>query len=318
MSPHRSLSVVIPVHCEETQLRELLASVSHALATTPLRRHDLIVVDDGSTDGSWPLLQDLAREHPELTALRLARRFGKEAALAAGLDEARGDGVLVMDGDLQHPPELIPALLAPWLDGRADVVEAVKRQRGRESRLYRLAADGFTRIASRLSGTDLRGATDFKLLDRAVVDEWKRMREHNLFFRGMVGWLGFRHEVVPFDVPDRTGGRSGFGLRNLLSIANTAITAFSTTPLRVVTVLGLLFLLGSVVLAVQTLSLFFSGEAVSGFTTVILLLLITGSAVMIGLGVIGEYIARIYHEVKHRPRYVTAERIGSARDDGGP
>src|SRR5262245_58969589 len=211
-----------------------------------------------------------------------------------------------MDGDGQHPPSLIPELVRAWQAGSVDVVEAVKQERGDESWLQRLSARGFNALTSRLSGYDLREATDFKLLDRSVVAEWRAMPERNLFFRGMVAWLGFRHVQVPFSVSTRAGGSSSFTPRALVSLGLTAITAFSTVPLRLVTLVGGLFLLVSVALGVQTLWMWGSGRAVSGFTTVILLLLVLGSALLIGLGVIGEYLARIYQEVKGRPRYVAA------------
>ena len=304
------LDVVIPVHCEEEALPPVVAAIGAELAALEVDWR-IVVVDDGSSDGTWRSIQALCAADARLAGVRLSRRFGKESAVSAGLELADADAVLVMDGDGQHPPALIPELVRAWRAGSVDVVEAVKRERGDEPWLQRLSARLFYALTSRLSGYDLREATDFKLLDRAVVEEWRALPERNLFFRGMVAWLGFRHAQVPFSVSPRAGGRSHFTPWALLNLALTAVTAFSTVPLRLVTLVGGLFLLFSLGLGLQTLWVWSSGRAVSGFATVILLQLVLGSALLIGLGVVGEYLARIYQEVKGRPRYVAAERIGA-------
>jgi glycosyltransferase involved in cell wall biosynthesis len=304
------LDVVIPVHCEEEALPGVVAAVGAELAALDVQ-YRVIVVDDGSNDGTWQAIEALCKAEPQVAGVRLSRRFGKESAVSAGLELVDADAVLVMDGDGQHPPSLIPELVRAWRAGAADVVEAVKRERGDESWLHRVSARAFYALTSRLSGYDLREATDFKLLDRRVLDEWRALPERNLFFRGMVAWLGFRRERIPFSVSPRAGGKSRFTPWALLNLGLTAVTAFSTVPLRLVTLVGGLFLLFSFALALQTLWVWGSGRAVSGFTTVILLLLVLGSALLLGLGVIGEYLARIYQEVKGRPRYVSAERVGA-------
>lgn len=304
------VSVVIPAYCEEEQLPHVVAAVRSELSGVDAR-FEIIVVDDGSTDATWAVLESLCADVPELRGLRLSRNFGKEAALSAGLDEACGEAVIVMDADLQHPPALIPELLAAWQAGGVDVVEAVRAARGGESLAARLGARVFYWLSSWLSGYDLRGSTDFKLLDRRVVATWHRFAERSLFFRGLVPWMGFNRVKVPFDVPGRTRGESSWTFISLVGLAATAVTAFSSFPLRVVTLGGLAFLVGAALLGVQTLVNWAVGEDVSGFATVILLQLIIGSAVMIALGVIGEYIARIYEEVKGRPRYVSADRCGA-------
>jgi glycosyltransferase involved in cell wall biosynthesis len=304
------LDVVIPVHCEEEALAGVVAAVGAELAKLGAA-YRIVLVDDGSSDGTWRVIERLCHEDERVAGVRLSRRFGKEAAVSAGLELADADAVLVMDGDGQHPPSLIPELVAAWRAGSIDVVEAVKRERGNEPWLHRASARAFTAVTSRLSGYDLREATDFKLLDRRVLAEWRALPERNLFFRGMVAWLGFRRVQVPFSVSPRAGGASRFTPWALLNLGLTAVTAFSTVPLRLVSLVGGLFLLFSVALGLQTLWMWGAGHAVSGFTTVILLLLVLGSAVLIALGVIGEYLARIYQEVKGRPRYVAAERIGA-------
>lgn len=305
------MSVVIPAHCEEQQLPLVVAAVHEELEGTG-ESFEIVVVDDGSTDGTWAVLQSLCSDYPVLRGVRLSRNFGKEAALSAGLDEASGEAVIVMDADLQHPPSLIPEMLEAWADGEVDVVDAVKDARGDEPLTAALGARVFYALSSWLSGYDLRGSTDFKLLDRRVVETWRRLGERSLFFRGMVPWMGFTRVEIPFQVSGRTGGESSFSWLALLGLAATAVTAFSSFPLRVVTLGGLAFLVGAALLAVQTLVNWATGQDVSGFATVILLQLIIGSAVMIALGVIGEYVARIYEEVKARPRYIASDRCGAS------
>jgi glycosyltransferase involved in cell wall biosynthesis len=269
--------------------------------------YELVLVDDGSSDGTWKLLQASVDEFSNVRAIRLSRRFGKELALCAGLERARGDAVVVMDGDLQHPPRLIPEMVRCWEEEGFDVVEGVKQHRGEESRSYRVQTRLYYVLLRSLSGIDLRGASDFKLMDRKVVEAWGRMGERNVFFRGMSAWLGFQRKRLFFNVERRVGGGTAWSPLGLIRLAINGITSFSSLPVHIITVMGVVFLLFSLILGVSSLLQWFSGEAVTGFTTVNLLLLIIGSMLMIGLGIIGEYIAKIYEEVKGRPRYVIAE-----------
>jgi glycosyltransferase involved in cell wall biosynthesis len=303
------LSVVIPLWQEERHLEQSIATIRAALA--PFEGdHELILVDDGSTDDTWRVLRAAAAAHPEIQALRLSRNFGKELALCAGLERARGDAVVVMDGDLQHPPQLISEMVRAWEGEGYEVVEGVKRGRGGESSWRRGEALLFYDLLRRLSGIDLRDASDFKLLDRKVLSAWTEMPERNVFFRGMSAWLGFRRKQIPFDVARRAAGSSGWPGARRAKLAVQGITAFSTLPMHAVTLMGVAFLVFAVVLGVYSVVLWAQGVALTGFTTVNLLLLIIGSMIMIGLGIIGEYIARIYDEVKGRPRYVVAETAG--------
>ena len=309
MSELPSISVVIPAYCEEAQLPLVVRAVDSELDALELP-YEILVIDDGSTDQTWTVLQDLCTTHPKLRGMRLSRNFGKEAALSAGLNEVYGEAVIVMDGDMQHPPSLIPKMVESWRAGRGDIIEGVKQDRGNERLAATLGAKAFYSLSSWLSGYDLHGSTDYKLLDRRVVDHWRALGERNLFFRGIVAWLGFERASIPFSVPDRAGGDSRWSFFNLLVLAGTAVTAFSSFPLRLVTLAGLAFLAGAFVMTLNTLYQWASGVDVSGFATVIILLLIIGSTVMVALGIIGEYVARIYEEVKQRPRYVTAARCG--------
>lgn len=310
-----TLSVVIPVYREGGHLAATLPLIRAELDACEVD-YELLFVDDGSPDDTWQVILEQSRAEPRIRALRLSRNFGKEAALAAGLEQAAGRAIVVMDGDLQHPPSLIRDMLRHWRDG-AEVVEAVKEDRGRETLASRVRANLFYALFTKLTGFDLQGASDFKLLDRKVLDAWKGMGERNLFFRGMTAWLGFRHVRIPFTVRDRAEGRSGWSVAALARLALNAVTAFTSAPLYLLNTAGLGFLAFAVVVGLQTLTIWASGRAVDGFTSVILLLLIVGSAVMLGLGIIGVYLARIYEEVKNRPRFVVSERIdGPARGTG--
>jgi len=305
------ISVVIPLYNEGSQLSELLGDLKRALQDVGCR-FEVVIVDDGSSDDTWTKVKDEARICPDLRAIRLSRNFGKELALCAGLERARGDAVIVMDGDGQHPASLLPLLIENWRTSGADVVEAVKRRRGRESLASKFGALTFYVILNKLSGFDLKGASDFKLIDRRVLDTWLAMHERNVFFRGMTAWMGFRTIQIPFEVGPRRAGKSGWSYLRRAKLALIGITTFSSFPLHLVTFAGVIFFLFAVGLGIQTLYLKLAGRAFTGFATVILLELIIGSLLMISLGIIGEYLARIYEEVKGRPRYIVSESIDLA------
>ena len=220
-----------------------------------------------------------------------------------------------MDSDLQHPPELIPEMVRLWREEYWDVVEGIKKTRGTESLINRIGARFFYRTLSGLSGYNLYGSSDFKLLDRKVMDAWLDMRERNTFFRGMISWLGYRRKQITFSVARRRLTRSRWSFFGLFRLAVIAITAFSSLPLQAVTILGGLFLLCAMLFSAYALVLYFIGLAFPGFTTVIILELLIGGVLMVSLGIIGTYIAQIYQEVKYRPRYVVAETLTSHRSD---
>jgi glycosyltransferase involved in cell wall biosynthesis len=302
------ISVVIPLYNEGSHLRELVSDLRKALQQTGCR-FEIVVIDDGSSDDTWAKIKDEARMCSDLRAIRLSRNFGKELALCAGFERAQGNAVIVMDGDGQHPPSLLPLMIETWRTSGADIIEAVKRRRGRESLASKFGALTFYVILNKLSGFDLKGASDFKLIDHRVLDTWLTMRERNVFFRGMTAWMGFRTVRIPFEVAPRRAGKSGWSYLRRAKLALIGITTFSSFPLRLVTFAGMIFFLFAVGLGVQTLYLKLAGRAFTGFATVILLELIIGSLLMISLGIIGEYLARIYEEVKGRPRYIVSESI---------
>ena len=302
------ISIVIPLYKEAANLRPLLSAIRAALDRTGCR-FELILVDDGSPDETWSIIAEEAKALTTLRGLRLSRNFGKESALCAGLDQARGDAVIVMDGDGQHPPELLPEMVRLWQTKGADIVEAVKTTRGPESVSQRLAALMFYVVLNKLAGVNLKGMSDFKLMDRRALDAWLQMEERNVFFRGMTAWLGFSRVQIPFEVPVRAAGKTGWSFPTRFKLALTGLSAFSWLPLQFVTLAGLLFFVFSILFGIYTLVLQLAGRSVSGFATVILLLLIIGSLLMLSLGIIGEYLARIYEEVKRRPRYIVASSI---------
>jgi glycosyltransferase involved in cell wall biosynthesis len=302
------LSVVVPVFHEGVQLSAFLASVRDFLCQCSLP-YELVLVDDGSPDETWRVIVGEAKTSQVIRALRLSRNFGKESALCAGLEHARGDAVIVMDADGQHPPSLLPDIVRMWQNSGADIVEAVKRKRGSESLSSKIGALLFYFILNKLSGFHFKGASDFKLMNRKALDAWLRMHERNVFFRGMTVWMGFTTVQIPFEVVPRSTGQSTWSVFKRLKLALIGITAFSSFPLHLVTFAGVIFFALSVLLGIETLYLKLAGRAVSGFATVILLELIIGSFLMISLGIIGEYLARIYEEVKGRPRYIVAESI---------
>jgi polyisoprenyl-phosphate glycosyltransferase len=309
-----TLSIVIPVCNESDQLAQNLSLV-HAEASKTGLPLEIVVIDDGSTDATWQTLQGLTQQIRELKALRFSRNFGKEAAICAGLGYSHGQACIVMDSDLQHPPAVIPEMVRLWKDEKWDIVEGIKKTRGAEPLINRLSARFFYRTLSGLSGYDLYGSSDYKLLDRKVVEAWLDMRERNTFFRGMISWLGFRRKQIAFSVPERRLTQSRWSLFGLFRLAVVGITAFSSLPLQAVTLLGGLFLLCAILFSVYALVMYFTGLALAGFTTVIILELLIGGLLMISLGIIGTYIAQIYQEVKYRPRYVVAETLVNNRGD---
>ena len=302
------VSIVLPVYNESAGLSQLIEKIDATVETVNVEV-EYVLVDDGSADESWAVITDLASDRLDINAARFSRNFGKEYAVAAGLETARGEAVVVMDADGQHPPALIAKMIEIWQGTDAEIVEAVKTDRGQESFLNKISAGLFYLLWNRLSGFALEGASDFKLLDRCAVEAFLSMDERNVFFRGMTAWIGFKKVQIPFEVATRSGGSSGWSTLRLTRLAVNALTGFSALPLHIVTLTGVLFLIFAFLLALQTLWVYLRGQAVTGFATVILLLLIIGSLLMISLGIIGEYLARIYEEVKRRPRYVISERI---------
>lgn len=299
------LSIVLPAYNEEQNIANT-AKVLAGLLTENGIDYELVFISDGSGDGTYQEILKAAEADPRVKGAEFSRNFGKEAGIFAGLELAAGDAVVVMDCDLQHPPEVIPQMWKLWQDG-AEVVEGIKSSRGKESLPHRLSAGLFYKVMSGLIKMDMNSSSDYKLLDRKVVNVLLALPERNTFFRALTFWAGFRTETIQYEVQERQYGESKWSFWSLMRYAVTNATSFSTLPLQMVTVVGVVFLLFSVVLGIQTFANFLMGTAVEGFTTVILLLLIVGGFLMLSLGVIGHYIARIYEEVKGRPKYIISK-----------
>ena len=303
------ISIVLPAYNEEENISLAVERLGEVLAPEGID-WELVFVNDGSWDGTWERITEAAKGNPHITGIRFSRNFGKEAAIMAGLACAKGDCCVVMDCDLQHPPETVVEMLHLWQQGY-EVVEGVKRSRGKESKAHALMAGTFYRIMSSATKIDMSRASDFKLMDRKAVNALLSLPEKNAFFRALSSWVGFKTTSVEFDVRDREAGASKWNSRSLTGYAIRNIASFSSAPLQFVTVMGFVTLLMALILGIQTLVRYFSGTAVEGFTTVILLILMVGSLLMLSLGIIGYYLARIYEELKNRPRYLISEVINS-------
>ncbi|MBQ3803924.1 MAG: glycosyltransferase family 2 protein [Oscillospiraceae bacterium] len=302
------LSVILPSYNEEKMIpvaAETLAGILDA-AKIPF---ELLFVNDGSKDGTWNEICRAREKDSRVCGVCFSRNFGKEAAMFAGLEKARGDCCVVLDCDLQHPPEKIVEMYRLWEQGY-EVVEGIKHDRGEETGLHRFAANTFYGIISKATGIDMASSSDFKLLDRKVVDTLNAMPERNVFFRALSFWVGFKKAEVTYDVRERTAGESKWSTRSLIRYAITNIGSFSSAPLHLITILGFITLAISIVFSIVALVQKLAGTALGGFTTVIILLLFLGSIMMISLGIIGYYIARIYEEIKGRPRYIIEEYRG--------
>jgi len=276
---------------------------------------DILAVDDGSTDGTWAAITEMSRANPLVNGVRLSRNFGKESAIFAGLEKFEkakgGDCVIVMDADMQHPPETAVEMFGLWLGGGYAIVEGIKIRRQKESRLKRAGARLFYFIFGKSAGLDMGNTSDFKLLDRGVVALLTKMPERSTFFRAMANWTGLPTAKVFYEVGKRAGGKTKWRPFSLFRLAFGSIASYTAAPLHIVTFAGVLFFVFAVVLGAQSLWAKFSGRSTEGFTTVILLLLIIGGVLMTSLGIIGVYIAKIYEEVKYRPRYIIAEAVGT-------
>jgi dolichol-phosphate mannosyltransferase len=299
-------SVVAPVYNEEETLPHFYRRVVDVMEGLG-EPFELVLVNDGSRDGSYRVMRELHARDPRVRAVDFSRNFGHQVAISAGLDHARGAAVIILDSDLQDPPEVIPALVARWRNG-AEVVYAQRRCRPGETRFKLLTAAAFYRLIARITAMDIpRDTGDFRLLDRRVVDALVTMREHHRFMRGLSVWVGFRQEAVPYDRQERFAGATKYPLAKMVRFALDAITGFSYVPLQVATTLGFLLaglsLLGILLAAVLRLA----GVAIQGQATTLVVVLLLGGIQLIFLGIIGEYLGRIYDEVRARPLYIARE-----------
>jgi glycosyltransferase involved in cell wall biosynthesis len=299
----RSVSLVIPCYNEEEVLPELRRRLQELVSqySCPV---EVVLVDDGSKDSTWPLLQQYAREDEFIKAIRLSRNFGHQTAITCGLDQTRGEIVVILDADLQDPPELIPAMIAEWRDGY-DVVYGQRRVRHGESLAKRFFAFSFYRIFEKIAGLKVpRDTGDFRLMDRRAVDALQSLRERHRFVRGMVSWIGYHQKALPYDRPERFAGVTKYPFRKSLFLAIDAITSFTYAPLRLASYLGvatsaLAFLYIVVVVALKILGINFPG-----YTSIMASILLLGGVQLTVLGILGEYVGRIFEQGQGRPLYL--------------
>ncbi len=308
MSTGRELSIIIPSYNEQDNIQRTFQTIDEILTQNHIP-YEIIFVDDGSKDLTFTRIQELSLQSGQVKGISFSRNFGKEAAIFAGLESAGGACCLIMDCDLQHPPRLIPEMYHLWQEGY-EVVEGIKASRGKENLLHTFSANTFYSLISRATGIDMSRASDFKLLDRKAMDALLIMPERAPFFRALSSWVGFKTTILPFEVQERDIGVSKWSVWSLTKYAVQNITSFSGAPMQLVSLLGFVMFFASVILGIQSLYRYFTGTALEGFTTVILLQLIIGSVLMISLGIIGHYISRIYDEIKARPRYIISKRCG--------
>ncbi|WP_262329764.1 glycosyltransferase family 2 protein [Bosea sp. BH3] len=304
------LSIVVPVHNEAENLPLLVAQLQ-AVLEKAVSSWELVCVDDGSRDDTLDVIRRLNAADPRISAVSFSRNFGKEIAIAAGLDHAKGDAVIIMDADLQHPPETIPAFLEKWREGYLNVY-GQRTDREGETRLKRNFAKIFYRIFSYFGETPLpEGAGDFRLLDRKAVDALRSLPERARFSKGLYAWVGFRSIGVPFHVAEREHGQSKFKYRKLFSFAFDGLSSFSTVPLKVATWSGVLIaFIATLTAGYFLLRTLFYGTDLPGFPSLIVSIMFFSGIQLVSLGMIGEYVGRIFAEVKRRPLYLIGERVG--------
>jgi glycosyltransferase involved in cell wall biosynthesis len=309
----RLLSIVAPMLDEEDLAAEFCSRVASALEGVPF---ELIIVDDGSVDATSEILDGIAARDPRVRVLHLSRRFGHQMAITAGLDHANGDAVVTMDGDLQDPPEVIPHLLERWRND-ADVVVARRRSREGETGFKLMTARWFYHLMGSLAQIELEpNAGDFRLYDRAPLDALLRMRERSRFLRGMSSWVGFRRDVVEYDRAARGSGRTKFPLGRMLRFALDGLTSFSNFPLQVAALAGFACAAVALVLLPLTIVARYTGIYERGVPSLLFAILLIGGIQLLALGMIGEYLGRIYDEVKQRPLYVVARASNVDRSAG--
>ncbi len=304
------LSVIVPAFNEEKVINIFYTTTSKILTdfTNNIKDFEIIFIDDGSTDNTWQHIQDIISNTDKVHGVKFSRNFGKEAAIFAGLHKANGDCAIIMDCDLQHPPQYIEEMYKHYLEGY-HIVRCIKKQRNRESFIKTICNSLFFKFFNFFDSTQLSiaNASDFQLIDRKVIDYILQFQETSLFFRGISAYVGFKSIDIEFNVPERAAGNTKWNYKTLIGYAFSNITAFSGKPLQIITSNGIILLLVAFLLTVRTLYVYLINEAAPGITTVIILLLFIGSMLMISLGIIGFYIGKIFEEVKHRPRYIIDE-----------
>ena len=308
----KTLSIVLPSYNEEQMIEKTTETISDIMERERIP-YELIFVNDGSKDGTWDKILEQKEKNTHVKGVCFSRNFGKESAISAGLDQAAGACVAVMDCDLQHPPETLVTMYRLWESG-FQVIEGSKASRGKESPIYKMFAKTFYKIISNATGIDMSRASDFKLLDRKAVNALLNIKEKNAFFRALSSWIGFKTTTVEFDVREREIGETKWSTWALVKYAVSSISCFSAAPMQIVSLLGSVMLLISLVLGGIALYQKATGTALEGFTTVIIINLFTGSIIMLSLGIIGYYISKIYDEIQGRPKYIVRGTCGDLKN----
>lgn len=307
------ISVIIPSYNEQGNVQNTKNVVAKILEDNNID-FQLVFVNDGSSDKTWEVLTELSQNDRRVVSVNFSRNFGKEAAIFAGLKVCTGDCAVVMDCDLQHPPQTIVEMYNIWKNNDVDVVEGVKADRGKENIVYKGFSKLFYKLIKKASKLDMDGASDFKLIDRCVIDALNDMPERLTFFRALSSWVGFKTEKVYFEVAERFDGTSKWSVKSLVKYAISSVTSFTCAPMQLVTGCGVLLFIISLILGVQTIYNYVTGNSLEGFTTVILLLLIIGSVIMFSLGIIGYYLEKIYEEIKKRPKFIIRDILNNGKD----
>jgi polyisoprenyl-phosphate glycosyltransferase len=306
-----ALSIVIPCFNEQDCLPELHRRVAAVAQAATGEDHEIILVNDGSTDQTWAMMTSICAQDGRVIAVNLSRNHGHQLALTAGLDLASGEQILILDADLQDPPELLPQMMAALNAQSADVVYAVRRKRAGESAVKRATASLFYRLLARLTDTDIPLDTgDFRLMSRRALDALQSMPEQARFIRGMVAWIGFKQVPLSYDRAERLAGETKYPLSKMIALALDAITGFSTAPLRLASHAGLWLVAVSVLILGYILFGWLRGDTVAGWTSLMLVVVLLGAAQMFVLGMIGEYLGRLYLEAKKRPTYIVSDVLG--------
>ena len=302
----KHITLLIPCYNEAGSIPLLYERLVKVLAG--VTEYELLFIDDGSTDATLELLKELREKDSRVSFIRFSRNFGHQAALKAGYDHARGDAVICLDADMQHPPEMIPQMVTLWQQGY-DVVYTIREDKGKLPFIKRVTSKGFYRIINKLSDTSInRGAADFRLLDRKVVDALRRMPETNLFFRGMIPWLGFKQISIPYQANERVAGETKFSFVKMLNLALNGVTGFSIRPLRLSLFAGLIIAMLAAVYGFYAIAMsLFTDKTIAGWTSVIVSVLFLSGIQLIVLGIMGEYIGKLFMEIKRRPHYVIEE-----------
>ena len=310
-----ALSIVIPCFNEEACLPTLHERLSAAARKSAGDGYEIVFVNDGSRDSTWAIMQKLAQSDPHVVAVNLSRNHGHQLALTAGLDLCRGDTILIIDADLQDPPELLAEMLETMRREKADVVYGVRKSRAGETPFKRATAHGFYRLLSRATEVDIPlDAGDFRLMSRRALDALLAMPEQARFIRGMVAWIGFRQVPFVYDRDVRFAGETKYPLRKMMRFAFDALTGFSSAPLKLASHAGLWLSLGSVLLIAYIGYSWLSGKSIQGWTSLMLVVVVLGAVQMFVLALLGEYIGRLYNEAKRRPLYIVQEIAGGAAD----